>query len=126
MVTEGVRSETQSLELGVPQGFILGPLLFMLLYSAPVGIIARIHGLSVYLYHDDSELYLVFRSAKAEVPAVRVEQCVSNTKTWMTLHKLKMNDDETEILEIQAKWDTSSRVICHIRISEVSIPISAR
>ena len=60
VVIHGVKSEAQPLELTVPQGLVLGPMLFML-YSTPVRITARMHGLSVHLYANDSELYLAFR-----------------------------------------------------------------
>ena len=66
--------------------------------------------------------YLAFGSAEAEV--IREERCVSDIKTWMTFHKLKMNDDKAEMLEIQSKWDTSSRGITHTRIGEESISLS--
>ena len=81
-------------------------------------------GLSLHLSANDSELYLTFRSADTEVSAIKVEQCVNVIQTWMTFHKLKLNNDKTEILEIQSKWDTPSSGITHIRISEESIPLS--
>ena len=94
------------------------------LYSVPIEIITRMRGLSVHLRNRDSELYLAFRSAKAEVSIVRGERCVNDISTWMTFHKLKVNDDKTDILEIQSKWDTSRGRITPIRIGEESIPLS--
>ena len=44
--------------------------------------------------------------------------------TWMTFHKLKMNDYKTDILEIQSKWDTFSSGITHIRIGKEPISLS--
>ena len=53
---DGVLSTVRSLSCGVPQGSVLGPLLF-LLYTADVGELAASLGLSSHFYADDSQLY---------------------------------------------------------------------
>jgi hypothetical protein len=51
---ESGKSNSQSLDFGVPQGSILGPILFML-YTSPIGDIVRGYDINFHLYADDSQ-----------------------------------------------------------------------
>ena len=65
MNTTGAKSDSISLKFGVPQGSVLGPILFTL-YTSPLGQICsnKVH---YHLYADDQQIYLHFKPGPAGV-----------------------------------------------------------
>ena len=103
VIINGVRSTTVDLSTGVPQGSVLGPLLF-LVYVIPLrSVIGRHPGVHHHGYADDRQLYTQFnlRDVDSYRHALqRLEMCVEEVRVWLLTNKLKINSDETEFMVI--------------------------
>ena len=101
---QGGISTSRSFQCGVPQGSILGPILF-LMYTSPIGDILREHCINFHLYADDTQLYITFETSSLEemgFARCKVEACVHEIDKWMMSNKLKLNTDKTEVLLLSA------------------------
>ena len=97
VVINGIESELVRLLFGVPQGSVLGPILFTI-YTSPLGTILREMGIMFHLYADDTQLYLSFKLQDCKNAVKKMEQCVDVIKDWMANNFLKLNADKTEVL----------------------------
>ncbi len=91
-------SGTHEIRCGVPQGSILGPILFNL-YMLPLGDVIRKHGISFHSYADDTQLYIAV-SPDDTGPIDTLFNCILDIKSWMAVNFLQLNQDKTEVLVI--------------------------
>ena len=96
-------SDEAVLSCGVPQGSVLGPILFPL-YTKNLGQHITHHNLAYHLYADDTQLIGSINVRQNQQPVIsNVEQCTADVKSWMTINMLKLNEDKTEAILIGPK-----------------------
>ena len=99
VIVDGVVSASRPLVYSVPQGSVLGPVLFTL-YSQPLTDVIYVHNCDYHKYADDTEL------SKSAPPDqfFSVQSCIQtyidDVLLWMNSNKLKLNTDKTEITPV--------------------------
>ena len=117
---DGVSSDSVNLTCGVPQGSVLGPILFNI-YTQPLGEIARKHGLHYHFYADDTQLYTSFSVKGANTSVMSISNCIADVKTWMQSNLLMLNDSKTEVVLLGTKQQLSKLSNLEISVGNVNI-----
>jgi len=76
--------------VGVPQGSVLGPLLFSL-YTSPISTIANSHQVSQQQYADDTQLCVAFLPANYSQDISALESCLNSLRIWFCENGMALN-----------------------------------
>ena len=101
---------TVQLICGVPQGSVLGPILFIT-YTADLVSVIEQHGLSPHLYADDTQIYGSCPPSNVGY-LVQDSGCVDAVGDWMSSNWLQLNGDKTELKPV-AHYSPMSTATSH-------------
>ena len=93
----GSMSATRRVCCGVPQGSVLGPLLF-LLYVSDIGHIVRSSGLAAHVYADDVQVLGSCLPMESEWLRHKFKECISLVQRWTADNRLSLNPGKTDLL----------------------------
>ena len=93
-------SQPAALQHGVPQGSILGPILFSL-YTNPISsIIHSYSSINYHFYADDTQLYITLSPANLSHSVQKLKNNLNNIQNFMFTNKLNLNPDKTDFILI--------------------------
>ena len=104
----GVKSASVALLHGMPQGSVLGPLLFNL-YTADVICITESFNVSIHCYADGIQLYVSCFAADAPAAVAHLLACNEVIDRWLGSNKLKMNSDKTQLIWL-GTWQQLAKI----------------
>src|SRR5277367_42917 len=119
------RSTVSVVSIGVPQGSVLGPLLFCA-YVSPISRLLGTFGLHHHSYADDTTLILSADSASS--PFSLLESCTSALSDWFSFNGLQLNPTKSEILLVGSREKrrlAELSISSNLTIAGSTVPLSS-
>jgi len=118
------KSTETKLEVGVPQGSVVGPLLFAV-YCSPVADVITSHGVRHHQYADDTELHLAMRADNTACGLSILAACTADVKLWFMQNGLQLNPDKSEALIMgTANQLRAASSLSSVKVAGVDLPVA--
>ena len=86
-------SQVSSLSDGVPQGSVLGPVLFIL-YAKTLSDLIQCHSIESQSFVDDTQLLVSVPQLNIQLAVSSLETCLSDIQTWLLENKRRLNNND--------------------------------
>ena len=124
VISGSTSSSTLSSSCGVPQGSVLGPILFII-YVSPIASIVSSHGVNQQQYADDTQLFLFLSPASLSSKLASLQQCVSSLHSWFLHNGLVLHPSKTEAICLGTNPRLKSLSdLTFIDVAGVSVPLT--
>ena len=112
VVVDGVSSEWARVSMGVPQGSILGPLLFLIFMNDLPDVVEEC---TINLYADDTTIYSA--DANPAILSSRVERDLRRVADWISSNGLRMNVAKTQLMVLSRKGRRDEANSVQVKVS---------
>ena len=113
---EGVFSEKQNVECGVPQGSVIGPMLFLIYVNDIISLNLKS---KVLLFADDTVIY--YRGKDLENVSRQVQEDLDILSKWCCFNKLCVNVDKTKTMFFGNNFNFVNTDNCNLKLCDREI-----
>ena len=119
VLLDGKMSHSLLISRGVPQGSILGPMLF-LIYTSDME--QAVTGCGMQRYADDTQLHIKFNIKHALETAEAINECLDNVFQYSKKNGLKLNPSKSAVLFFGPNKDWAAEHLI-ITVNNVDVPV---
>ena len=114
---------TTTVEVGVPQGSVLGPILFIL-FVAPLAKVTESFDVQHHRYADDAYLYIFANKFELVNATNTIEQCTNSLYNWLSQNGLALNPSKSEAIQFRTAQTRSDGCATVVNVAGENIVTS--
>lgn len=112
-----VLSRSLRMQYGVPQGSILGTLLFVMFLNELEDVVLR-HQLKMHFYADNVQVYNSHQLDRLAEVESSLSSCIRDVENWLLRNKLKLNPSITELMFFGTKKQLSKYTFSSMKLGK--------